>query len=288
MPSSAKASCPVVVDRGTVRAARRLTGALLVLMAAQSSAGLLFPGQYRDGEWIKAAWFGNDWVTLAVATPLMAAVLVRGGQPSARRLLVWAGTVAYAIYNYHFYLFGAALSVFFPLYVPAVVLSIITLILLLGHADGAAAARRFRPETPIRTIGGFFVFVGGGLAIVWLTMWAAYVFADRPTPVDTAAFKIVAALDLALMVPALTCGGVLLWNRRPWGFVLASVAGLQGALYLIVLSVNSVVAIRRGLTAAPGELPFWAPLVIATSAATGLLLANVRDAPCESQNEVRS
>jgi len=81
----------------------------------------------------------------------------------------------------------------------------------------------------------------------------AYVFAGRPTPVEPEAFRIGAALDLSLMVPALTFGGVLLWNRRPWGYVLDSIAGIQAALYLIVLSVNSFVAIRRGLTAAPGE-----------------------------------
>jgi len=51
------------------------------------------------------------------------------------------------------------------------------------------------------------------------------VFAGRPTPIEPEAFKIVAALDLSLMVPALTCGGVLLWNRHPWGYVLASIAG---------------------------------------------------------------
>jgi hypothetical protein len=49
-----------------------------------------------------------------------------------------------------------------------------------------------------------------------------------------------------------------------------------------VLSVNSFVAIRRGLTAAPGELILWAPLAVTTSAATLLLLANVRDRAGES------
>jgi hypothetical protein len=44
-------------------------------------------------------------------------------------------------------------------------------------------------------------------------MWTAYVFAGRPTPVDPEAFKIVAALDLSLMVPALTVGGILRSTR---------------------------------------------------------------------------
>src|SRR5207253_5502520 len=116
-----------------------------------------------------------------------------------------------------------------------------------------------------------------GLSFVWLAMWGTYVFAGRPTPVDPEVFKIVAALDLSLLVPSLTCGGVLLWNGRPWGYVLASIAGLEAALYLTVLSVNALVAIHGGLAAAPGELPLWVPLALTTSAATGLLLANARD-----------
>jgi hypothetical protein len=48
-----------------------LSAALAALMLAQSLLGLLFQGQYRDVAWIKAAWFGNDWVTLIVAVPLV-------------------------------------------------------------------------------------------------------------------------------------------------------------------------------------------------------------------------
>jgi hypothetical protein len=112
-------------------------------------------------------------------------------------------------------------------------------------------------------------------------MWAAYVFAGRPTPVDPDAFRLVAALDLSLMVPALVSGGVLLWQRRPWGVVLSAIAGVQGSLYLVVLSVNSWIAIERGLAAWPGELVIWGPLAAVTGTVTVLLLWSVR-APNEA------
>src|ERR1044071_729893 len=103
-------------------------------------------------------------------------------------------------------------------------------------------------------------------------MWAAYVFAGRPTPIEPEAFKIVAALDLLWLVPSLAAGGALLWNRRPWGLVIAPAAAVQGAGYLLVLSVNSAIAIRRGLTASPGELPIWMPLMLLTGIAAFVLL----------------
>jgi len=134
--------------------------------------------------------------------------------------------------------------------------------------DAVSVARAFSVRTPARAIGGYYVFVAAGLSAVWLGTWAAYVFAGRPTPVATEAFHLVAALDMTLMVPALVTGGVLLWRRRPWGYVIAAAAGIQASLYLLVLSVNSVVSISRSIVAAPGELPIWGTLMVLTFTAT--------------------
>ena len=142
--------------------------------------------------------------------------------------------------------------------------------------DVSHVAARFRPTTPVRIIGGYLAFIGVGLAFVWITMWASYVFAGRPTPVAPEAFKLVAALDISIMATVLGLGGILLWQRQAWGYVVAAIAGIQGSLYLLVLSVNSVIAIHRGLAETPGELPMWGSLAILTSAATLLLLVNAR------------
>lgn len=245
-------------------------------MLAQSTLGLLMPGLYRDVEWIAATWWGNDGVTLIVGVPLFVAGLVGAGRRSVRGLLLWLGVMAYACYNYAFYLFGAALNAFFLLYVAATVLAAGTIIVALAHLDIAALTRGFRAGTPVRLIGGALASIGSGLATVWVAMWAAYVFAGRPTPVEPEAFQVVAALDLAVMVPALTLGGVLLWQRRPWGYLIATMASIQGALYLLVLTVNSAVAILRGLVPAPGELPIWGPLMACTTIIAVTLLGSVR------------
>lgn len=184
--------------------------------------------------------------------------------------------------KYAFYLFGAALNVFLLLYVLALVVAVVAIILALSRLDVAVVARSFRPAAPVRALGGSLMCIGIGLALVWIAMWAALVFAGRPTPVDPEAFKIVAALDLALMVPALTAGGILLWRRRPWGYVIASQAS-RARLYLLVLSVNSVIAIRRGLASAPGELPVWGTLLIVTTVIAVVLLANAQQERVISQ-----
>jgi hypothetical protein len=255
-----------------LRANKWLTTTLLVVMVTQASLGLLFPAAYRDVDRIRAAWFGNDLVTLIVAVPLLLAGLLLVDRGSVPGLPLWLGVIWYAAYNYGFYLFGAELNAFFLMYVVAILLAVALLILALPSIDANQIADSLRHAVPVRLIGGSLVFVGVGLASVWIATWAAYVFAGRPTPVEPDAFRLVAALDLAFMVPALIVGGVLLWRRVPWGFVIAAIASLQAALYLLVLSVNSVVAIQRGLTDAPGELPVWATLTLFMTAVTLVLL----------------
>ncbi|HWI18414.1 MAG TPA: hypothetical protein VNT81_11750 [Vicinamibacterales bacterium] len=254
-------------------AAARAMGTLLaMLMLAQAALGLVQPDQYRDVEWIRATWYGNDWITLVAAVPLLWVGTQRAAFGSVRGLLLVLGIAGYATYNYAFYLLGAALNSFFPLYVVNLLCGVATLGVLLSHLDVNAVAASFRHDTPVRVVGGYLIFVALGLAVVWLGVWGAYAFAGRPTPVEPEAFKVVAALDLSMMVPALAAGGVLLWRRRAWGYLIASTAAIQATLYLLVLSVNSAIAISRGLAAAPGELPVWGPLAVFTALAAMLLL----------------
>ena len=262
--------------RKSLRSAYLLTMIVVALMGAQAILGLLFQAQYRDADWIVATWFGNDWFTLVVAVPMFAVALMSAGRGSIRGFLLWAGMLGYGVYNYAYYLFGAALNAFFPLYVLVFVLSSVTLILVLSHMEVESVIAGFEPDTPVRLVGGYLVLVGVSLSGVWLTMWAAYAFAGQTTPVEPEAFKLVAALDLSLMVTALVIGGVMLWHKQPWGYIMAAVAGIQGALYLMVLSVNSIVAIERGFVQAPGELPVWGMLAVLTTIMVGLFLSHVR------------
>jgi hypothetical protein len=209
---------------------------------------------------------------MLVVVPMLIAALVFMRRGSQRARLVWLGTLGYGAYNYAYYLLGAALNAYFPIYVLALVTSVAALIIGLAGSDVSVLAEGFFERTPVRVIGGYYIFVATGLAIVWLGTWAAYIFAGRPTPVETEAFKLVAALDTAIVVPALAVGGVLLWSRNKWGYVVSAAAGIQASLYLLVLSLNSAVAIIRGIVEGPGELPVWGTLLLPTTAATVLLL----------------
>lgn len=50
---------------------QRATMYLGALMLVQSLLGLVWREQNTDAEWIRASWYGNDWITLVVAVPLL-------------------------------------------------------------------------------------------------------------------------------------------------------------------------------------------------------------------------
>lgn len=240
------------------KTANALSKLLLALMLAQAGLGRAFPHAYRDPEWIAATWIGNDWVTLLLAAPLLLGCLL-GIRSSPRRRLLVSGVLAYCVYNYAFYLFGARLNAFLPLYVLAIVTAAAALASELARLEASP-----RPWRWSRLAGSYLVFVGVLLSCVWLGFWAAHVFAEADTPVEPEAFKVVAATDLVLLVPALVLGGAMLWRGHPAGHRVAAVAAVQGGLYLVVLSVNSAVAIDLGMAEAPGELPIWGTLGVLT------------------------
>lgn len=257
---------------------------LLILAgtAVQSALGLAF-NPYRDVDWIALGWLGNDGVTLCLVCPLLAASL-SGPRPGAPRWqVIRLGMLGYAVYNYAFYMLGASLNAMFPLYIALFAAAVVALVSDLTAARVASIARAYSSRTPVRILGGYLAGVAICLSAVWLGMWGLHVFAGRAAPGSPEVFRLVAALDLGFMVPALSIGGVLLWRRRPLGYVLGSLAGIQAALYLFVLSVNSGLGIYHGLARWPGELPIWAPLCAATAACTLVLLRNVSSERDESK-----
>lgn len=256
----------------------RLSNIVAGLMGIQAALGLVFRAQYRDVEWIRETWFGNDWVTLLVAVPALVLVGRFAARGSSRARAGRLGLLAYAVYNYAYYLFGAELNAFFPLYVALCLVSAVAL-----SVSIAAIHRPLLAVTPrsglTHAAGVYFLVIGVGLATVWLVMWADVVFRGHPPPIDTDAFKLVAALDLTVMVPILIGSGGLLWFHSPHGCWFGAAAGVLASMYLVVLSVNSALAVRSGHVDAAGEFPIWATLALMTGAVATLLIRQLPAGP---------
>jgi hypothetical protein len=260
----------------------RLTTSIALLATVASVGGLQLSNLYRDNAFVTAAWRGTDLVTLVVAVPLLAASAALARHGSVRGLLVWFGLIDYMLYNYAFYLFGAAFNEFFLLYTALFTLSIFTLVFGLAKVDATSLSRQFTANTPVKWISGYMLLVAVGLSAVYLVQIVPFITSEQlPAIVEATGHptSVVFALDLSLVVPWLVLGSVWLARRRPWGYVIAAVVNVKAAVYTLALAAGSWWATRSGIPEAAAETPLWAALTVASSVAACGLLAHVEARP---------
>ena len=215
--------------KSSLTLAYALSGVLVVLLFVSSVAGLVYGGRglYEAYPSSLAGLVGQDMVTLAVVLPLLVASVWSTRRGSTRGLLLWAGTLFWIFYFYFFYVFGA-FNALFLVYVATVSASLFGLLSLLFAIDPEALRDRFGGKTPTRLAGGFCL----GVSLLFALMWGGMVLwnvaaGTRPDEV----LRSVVIIDLTVMLPLLFSGGILLWHRAPWGYVL-------GGLLLTKLSTT--------------------------------------------------
>ncbi|MCW3490479.1 hypothetical protein [Dethiobacter alkaliphilus] len=250
-----------------------LSGIIVILMIISSVGGLLIDNLYRDNAFVSAVWRGNDYVTLIVAVPIFIISLLIAKKGEPRALLIWFAMLWYSFYNYIFYLFGAAFNAFFLLYVALFTLSLYALIFGLPHLDITKIKERFSPDLPVKWISGYMLFVAAGLSTVYTIQSLNFVVTGQlPEIVELTAHptSIVFAIDFPFLIVPFVLTAIWLWKRQPWGYALAVILNVKGAIYTLVLAVGSYSA---GATA---EIPMWITLTIAGVIVSGYLLKNMQ------------
>ena len=191
--------------------------ALLVLLAA--GAGVFVPGFY-DG--VVDPRYATGTITADVVSlicvPLLAVCvwLTRRGSVVAR--LAWTALAAYLGYAYATYAFDRMYTVLFPAYMAIFGLSCFMVAALLARLDAPLLAAQTRDMPLRRTTAVFLVFTGLILYIIELPT----ILSRIPGNV-TAGGTPFMVMDMALVAPISILTGVWLWQRRPWGAVLAAI-----------------------------------------------------------------
>jgi hypothetical protein len=225
-------------EGGGLPAARFLSALILTLMVIASAGGLLITDLYRDAASVNAMLRAYDLVTLTVVAPVLALVLLPSVRESRRAQLVWVSALAYGAYNYAMYVFGSAFNSFFLMHVALFSLSVFALALALVNLDVTAMARQFRRRAPVRVISGLLLLTGVSLGAMWIFYSLRFAFTgefpkESLLVLPQEAIHLGYTLDLALLVPTEILAAVLLWRRAPWGYVLATVTLLFGAVYQV-------------------------------------------------------
>jgi len=266
------------IGRPSERAAVVLTCVLAAAATVASVGGLAVNGLYTDdSQWLIAAGRGGDLVTLALVVPVLVIAMAFALRGSIRARLVWGGLLAYGVYKFAFYVFGAAFNDVFLAHVVAFSTSIFALIVWATGLDVRAIAARFGPRTPRRTVAVLLLGVAAIFGTLWKTFALTYAVTGHLTlgAAPLAGMHLVFALDLSLMVPSMAVGGVLLWRRVPWGYVLATALCVFGAAYQANLAAAGVFQVNAGVPGAKVVDPLGVVTLIAFSVAAVAMVRGV-------------
>lgn len=247
-----------------------------------SVAGLSIKDLYQGDTWATAALRGGDLVTLVVAVPTLVVAMVLASRGSSRARLVWVGALAYAVYNFAFYVFGAAFNDLFLVHVVAFSSSILALIVTVSGVDASAISRGYGARAPVRAVAALLVLVGVVFATLWSVFSIRYAITGRLSlgAATLEGMQTVFAIDLSLMVPGMALAGVLLWRRRPWGFVMGAAMSVFGAVYQLNLAAAGWFQANAGVEGVKRIDPVGAVFIVVFLLAAAVMIWALR--PLES------
>ena len=227
---------------------------------------------------IAAQAIAQDIVTLLIGIPLLVISMIMFKKGSLQGKLLLSGTLAYFLYTYASFAFGAAYNILFLVYVSLFSLSLFAFIFMLMEIDIPNLPKHFSSGLPRRTIAVFLFVVGSFLLLAWLGRIVPALLANQP-PLGLESYTtlIIQALDLGLVMPTAFLSGFLLWKKNSWGYLLSSIVLIKGVTLALAVSAMAVNMIRVGVQVSIGELIMFPSIAIISGGMTVVLLRNVSE-----------
>ncbi|MFZ5948353.1 MAG: hypothetical protein ACOYU5_10370 [Stygiobacter sp.] len=225
---------------------------------------------------IAAQAIAQDVVTLLLGIPLLVTSMILFKKGSLKGKLLLLGTLAYFLYTYASFAFGAAYNILFLIYVSLFSLSLFAFIFTLIEIDISTLTKHFSSGLPRRTIAIFLFVVGSFLLLAWLGRIVPALLSNQP-PLGLESYTtlIIQALDLGLVMPITFLSGILLWKKSAWGYLLSSIVLIKGVTLALAVSAMAVNMILAGVQVSIGELIMFPSIAIISGGMTVILLRNV-------------
>ncbi len=212
-----------------------LSVALAAVAAAASATALLFRDQLRGPEVTIGSVQGTAAVLLAVTVPLLVLSMALVERGHLAWIIGWLGALGSIAYQSVLFLFGTPFNAFFFLYVAMLSLSVWALIALGGRLPVSSVAQRVGANAPTRFVAGYLLVNVALFLLLWLQATVPAVLSTDPpaflagTGMTTGPVQVI---DLAFTLPLMALAAWLLFQRRPWGYI------LTGSL-LVLLAIES-------------------------------------------------
>ncbi len=220
-----------------------ISGSCALLMAAASLSGLLFQSAVYPSEALRRSFVSNDMVNLFIGLPILLGSMWGARRGSLMGRLFWPGALLFIVYNYLAYSVALAFSWFMVLDLILVALSLVAVVDLLPRLDAAAVQAALKGAVPERFAGGVLTVMGGLFFLRSVVQLAGGTASGPELGVLVA--------DL-LITPTWVVGGVLLWRRHAWGYLVGT--GLLFLASMLFVGLLVFFVLQPFLSAVPFPL----------------------------------
>jgi hypothetical protein len=204
-----------------------------LLMAAASLAGLLFQSAIYTTDDLRYSFVPTDVVNLFIGLPILLGSMALARRGRLVGLLFWPGALFFVTYHYIAYAFAMPFTWQFVPYLALVALSVYTMYRSLTSVDAMTVQGLLKGAVPERYAGGVLI----GFGVLFFVM-QGFLLVQAST--GQAALSVpelaTAAADL-LIIPVWLIGGVLLWRRQAFGYVIGAGLLFQASMLFIGLLV---------------------------------------------------
>lgn len=197
-------------------------------------------GLYQyDNTYKAVAFLSFEWANLVIVLPLfiLGIYLYRHGQLKGQLLL--AALFTYLAYIYLIGVMGNAFNIMFLVWTALFSVGFFGLFLVLADMDIAALPKKLEPNFPRKSVSVYVVIVGLILLLQYLAeIISAYATGQPPVSLDHYTTLELASLELGIMIPLHIVGGISLWRKKAWGYVISTLLAFTSFMVFIALSIS--------------------------------------------------
>jgi hypothetical protein len=189
---------------------------IALIMAGISIISIIFKNTFYPTDELMKAFHVTDIFNISLIVPLIILSVVLSMRGSLIGLLTLPGLLFYTVYTYVNNLLMMPFNVMFLPYIVLIALSVYTMVGIVAGIDGGSVRDRLIDKVPARFAAGVLlilaVFVAGRQTVQIID---AVLKDSQPDVFKTTLW----INDLIVGVPAMLLGGILLWLKKPLGFV---------------------------------------------------------------------
>lgn len=231
----------------------------------------------HDSISIVAQGLASDLITLVIAVPVTLVALFYSLRNSFRGELVLTGMLGYFLYTYMSYTFLWNYNVLFIAYVIIMSLSFFGFVMMMTSFDLKSIKNRFVDPFKAKSIIGFQWFVAIMVGMLWLSKLVPSWF-NTATPVGLEHYTtlVIQAMDLGFIVPTTMISAVLLYQRKPLGYLLSSIVLIKGIALLSSITAMAINMMISGVETSIIEIAIFGLLDLFGIYALWRLLSQIK------------